>query len=313
MQHSPSIRRVRRVSLVVTLALGLGTLGAASASAREASGAEPTASSSAISDAAAASESQAGPFDLGGGLMARVTTSTRALLLADPATGLLWDSSSIDANRYGLGPGWTWTAPYVTTDGTAEVHLPGLGAFSFDASAPSGLKNYPGVADFVFSRTESIVPPRGDVPARRSFFERVSHGVTDYFSPAGDLITTRDPAGGREDRVYDEQGRLSRIVHADGRSTEIRYDIESATLDSPDGVSTTLWWDRISTGPTIGLISAPGRVIDLRDNLVPWRYETVLAAYDYFTTSRFEYDAAPEKSGAVSKIYRGGSLIYAAP
>lgn len=254
------------------------------------------------------------PFDLGHGISAAINEFSGALVVTADSPGIEWDSWS-EVDRYSLGPGWTWGAPYFVGEPNTprRVHLAGMGAFELDAADPTGLSGYPGEPGFTFIQQDVDLAPRADLPERRSSFHRAQWDtdVWDYFSERGDLIATYQANGDREDRVYDDRGRLTRIVHADGRSTTVSYAPGGVELRSPDGDVTTIGLAAIGgIGPMVSALdSEAGRTRFAFGSSGKYQEIPRYAAIDTAERStRFSwYVLRPE---AVSKIVQNGAPLF---
>lgn len=167
------------------------------------------------------------PVDAGNGVIANVARSTGNVLVRS-ATGLAWDSTIVDQDRYGLGPGKTWGGASVDPSGGITVYLPGEGVFAYSSENRSGLRGYEGNDRFeVHLSNPGTTPARGEVPERQYFFSlfRASEYTTDYFDADGNVLTSISSLGVRTDRLYDPvvPNRLAAFAEGGRVVTTVEY------------------------------------------------------------------------------------------
>jgi hypothetical protein len=131
-------------------------------------------------------------------------------------------------------------------------------------------------------------------------------GSTDYFSTQGDLITTIDASGNREDRLYSGE-YLDQIYHADGSITTITFgDAWDFNITSTTGETSN-----VAKSPSTGQIA---------DNRTPSGSAHLTWAPDWDALGQYQKITAEnvtteliwdtEQPNTISQIIRNGEQVY---
>jgi RHS repeat-associated protein len=172
-----------------------------------------------------------GDFAIGDGIEGAIGEVDGSFGFAVSAGGieLTWDSRALGANRYGLGPAWSIGLPYVEVSGGVRVFPSSGGAFSMDASSPSGLSGYADrdVAFTTAAPGAMVSASRHDAadPVPYAYELHELGGSVTYFDDAGDPVVHLAADGGRTDWIWQAGGshRLLAIVSADGVETTLDW------------------------------------------------------------------------------------------
>jgi RHS repeat-associated protein len=254
-----------------------------------------------------------GGFALGDAIEGLIDERDGALTVSVPAGGVMlsWDSRAAGAaGASGLPAGWGFGLARVLTEGGVRVSPASGGLYELDASQPSGLAGY-GLSDLRFEDVSAgglggvVLAARADgVVGERAVRFRLAElgGTVTSFDEAGRPLARVGATGDRVDWVHDDEGRLVRVVDADGVVTELDWDTEPGVLlvrpaanvsnESSDGVERV--WRVELDDERMSAVEDPlgGRVeIGVRDGLVD-RLSGVSGAVTEVEWQRFD-DGVP--------------------
>lgn len=158
-----------------------------------------------------------------------------------------WDSQAAGNDDDGLGYGWRWKLPRISTLGGIEVQPRSGGSFPLDPTHPSGLAGY-GAEDVVFVPEAGVLPAHAgddEVAGRpaeelgyRFALHELGQGVT-YFDEAGDPVAMETPTASRTQWIWDDvvPHRLVGVVDVDGVVTSLDWESRPGSVLIERGVN----------------------------------------------------------------------------
>lgn len=181
-------------------------------------------------------------FAMGGGVGGSVDQRTGAFQASVPllnvagragaglSLALSYDQSLAAQNvdRFGFGAGWSLGVPWIDTAGGIRVYPASGGSYEYDASAPTGLADYP-LRDLSFKKESGVIPARPGRPEAQPYAYTLTDrngGTVDRFDANGNLVEQVDPFGNAIDITWRQSGHSwqpTSVVDNYGQVTRFDY------------------------------------------------------------------------------------------